>query len=162
VGVGAAGTRGAPRATLTREVCAGDVETSGAPEAALNREVGAGAPGTRGTPGAALRREVGAGAPGTRGAPRAAPPPFSRPSVHGQGVVVPVTLPDNPHQMITRGKTGFRVVSDRLVLTTATPSLTPSPIPSSARAALADPHWCVAMEEEYDTLISNETSELVP
>jgi hypothetical protein len=56
--------------------------------------------------------------------------------------------------MITRGKTGFKVVPDRLVLT--------SPIPSSARAALVNPHWHAAMEDEYGALISNGTSELVP
>jgi hypothetical protein len=55
-------------------------------------------------------------------------------------MVVPVTPPDNPHQMITRGKTGFKVVLDRLVLTGTTSSPTPSPIPFSVRAALADPH----------------------
>jgi hypothetical protein len=77
-------------------------------------------------------------------------------------VVVPVTPPDNPHQMITRGKTSLRVVPDRLVLTDATSSPTPSLIPSSARAALADPHWRAAMEEEYGALISNGTWELVP
>jgi hypothetical protein len=69
--------------------------------------------------------------------------------------------PDNPHQMVTRGKTDFRVVPDRLVLTVTASSLTPSPIPSSARAALADPHWRAAIEEEYGTLISNGTWELV-
>jgi hypothetical protein len=57
--------------------------------------------------------------------------------------------------MITQGKTGFRVVPDRLVLTTATSSPTPSPIPSSG-------HLCAAMEEEYRALISNGTWELVP
>jgi hypothetical protein len=82
--------------------------------------------------------------------------------VRGQGVVVPVTPLDNPHRMITRDKTGFRVVPDRLVLTAATPSPTPSPIPSYARAALADPHWRVSMEEEYGALISNGTWELIP
>jgi hypothetical protein len=61
--------------------------------------------------------------------------------------------------MITRGKTGFKVVSGRLVLIAATSSPTPSPIPSSARAALADPHWRAAMEE-YGALMSN--WELVP
>jgi hypothetical protein len=63
--------------------------------------------------------------------------------------------------MITQGKTDFRVVPDRLVLTVATSSPTPSPIPSSARAALADPHWRAAMEDEYRALISNGTWELV-
>jgi hypothetical protein len=77
-------------------------------------------------------------------------------------MVVHVTPPDNPHQMITRGKTGFRVVPNRLVLTVATSSPTPSPIPSLARATLADPHWRAAMEEVYGALISNGTWELVP
>jgi hypothetical protein len=45
-----------------------------------------------------------------------------RPSMRGQGVVVPVTPPDNPHRMITRGKTGFMVVPDHLVLSAATSS----------------------------------------
>jgi hypothetical protein len=72
-------------------------------------------------------------------------------------VVVPIKPLENPYQMITWGKTGFRVVPDRLVLTVATSSSTPSPIPSSARAALADPHWRAAMEEEYGALISNGT-----
>jgi hypothetical protein len=77
-------------------------------------------------------------------------------------MVVPITPPYNLHRMITRGKTGFQVVPDRLVLTAVTSSPTPSPIPSSARAALTDPHWCAAMEEEYRALISNETWELIP
>jgi hypothetical protein len=55
------------------------------------------------------------------------------------------------------GKTGFRVVPDRLVLTAMTPSPTPSSIPSSTRVVLVDPHWRAAMEEEYDALISNGT-----
>jgi hypothetical protein len=54
------------------------------------------------------------------------------------------------------------VVPDHLVRTTASSSPTPSPIPSSARAALADPHSRVAMEEEYGALISNGTWELIP
>jgi hypothetical protein len=75
---------------------------------------------------------------------------------------VPVTPLENPHWMITRGKTGFMVVPDHLVLTAATSSPTPSLIPSSARAALADPHWCAAMEEEDRALMRNGTWELVP
>jgi hypothetical protein len=76
-------------------------------------------------------------------------------------MVVPVTPLENPHRIITRGKTGFTVVLDRLVLTAATSSPTPSPIPSSAPDALVDPHWRATMEEEYGALISNGTWELV-
>jgi hypothetical protein len=124
-------------------VGAGAAATRGGPGADLSREVGAGATATRGDPGAALSREVGT-------TPQ-------RPSVRGQCVVVSITPPDNPHRMITWGKTGFRVVPNRLVLTVVTSSPTPSPIPSSARATLVDPHWRVAMKEEYGVLISNGT-----
>jgi hypothetical protein len=164
VGAGAVGTRGTPGAVLRREVGAGAQATRGALGAALSRKVGVGAVGIRGALGAALRREAGTGAQATCGGPGAAvsreaattlPPPLPRPSVGGQGVVVPVMPPENPHQMITRDKSGFRVVPDRLVLTVAISSPTPSPIPSSACAALVDPHWCAAMEEEYGALISN-------
>jgi hypothetical protein len=64
--------------------------------------------------------------------------------------------------MITRGKTDFKVMPDRLVLTATTSSPTLSLIPSSARVVLADPHWRAAMEDEYEALISNGTWELVP
>jgi hypothetical protein len=64
--------------------------------------------------------------------------------------------------MITRGKTGFKVVPGRLFLTAATSSPTSSLISSSARAALDDPHWRAAMEDEYEALISNGTWELIP
>jgi hypothetical protein len=84
------------------------------------------------------------------------------PSARGQGVVVPVMPLDNPHWMITQGKTSFKVVTDRLVLTTTTSSSTSSLIPSFARAALVDPHWRATMEDEYGALISNGTWELVP
>jgi hypothetical protein len=50
-----------------------------------------------------------------------------------QGVVVPVTPPDNPHRMITRGKTGFKVVPDRLVLTAPPPLVLRLPIPIGVR-----------------------------
>jgi hypothetical protein len=171
VGARATGTHGTPGAALSREVGAGATGTRGTPGAALSREMGAGAVGTRGTPGAALRWEMGARAHVTRGSPGAIlsreagttpPPPLPRPSVGGQGMVVSVTPTDNPHRMITRGKTGFRVVPDYLVLTTVISSPTPFPIPSSARAVLADLHWRAAMEEEYGALISNRTWELVP
>jgi hypothetical protein len=76
-------------------------------------------------------------------------------------MMVHVTPLDNPHRMITRDKSGFKVVPDHLVLTAMTFSPTPSPIPSSARAALADLHWRAAMEDEYGALISNRTWEQV-
>jgi hypothetical protein len=105
-------------------------EPRGTPGAALHREVGAGAAATRGGRKAALSQEVGARVAGTRGSPRTAlsrelgttpPPPPPHPSACGQGVVVPVTSPHNPHRMITRGKTGFKVAPDHLVLTDAVP-----------------------------------------
>jgi hypothetical protein len=37
-----------------------------------------------------------------------------------------------------------------------------SSVPSFVRDALADPHWCRAMEEEYVALIANQTWDLVP
>ena len=37
-----------------------------------------------------------------------------------------------------------------------------SPVPSSVRDALADPHWHRAMEEEYAALLANQTWDLVP
>jgi hypothetical protein len=147
VGVGAAVTRGATGASLRREVGARSVETCGTPGAALRREVGTGAAATRGGPGAALSREAGT----------TPPPPLPRPFARGQGMVVPIMPLDNPHQMITWGKTGFRVVLDRLVLTVVTSSPTPSPIPSSAHVVLVDPHWRAVMEDEYGALISNGT-----
>jgi hypothetical protein len=64
VGAGATGTRGAPRAVVSREVGAGAVGTCGAPGAAPSREVSAGATGTRGAPEATPSREVDAGAAG--------------------------------------------------------------------------------------------------
>jgi hypothetical protein len=37
-----------------------------------------------------------------------------------------------------------------------------SPVPSSVRTALLDPHWRWAMEEEYTALVANQTWDLVP
>jgi hypothetical protein len=85
------------------------------------------------------------------------PPPLRPPSAGGQGVVVPVTPPENTHRMVTQAKDGFRVLPDQLILATTTTSLTPSPIPSSVCTALADPNWCATMEDEYRALMSNGT-----
>jgi len=37
-----------------------------------------------------------------------------------------------------------------------------SPVPSSVREALLDPHWRRAMEDEYMALLANQTWDLVP
>ena len=37
-----------------------------------------------------------------------------------------------------------------------------SPVPSSVRDALADPHWRHAVEEEYEALLANQTWDLMP
>jgi hypothetical protein len=76
-------------------------------------------------------------------------------------MVVPVTPPVNPHRMLTRAKAGFRVLPNRLVLAASTSPSTSSLIPISVRAAFADPNWRAAMEDEYETLMSNGTRELI-
>jgi hypothetical protein len=90
------------------------------------------------------------------------PPPHQQARVVDQGVVVPIMPLENPHRMITWDKTSFRVVPDHLVLIATPSSPTPSPIPTSTHAALANPNWCAAMEEEYWALMRNGTWELVP
>jgi hypothetical protein len=87
VGVGAAGTRGPPGAGMSWEVGTEATGTHGGLRADLRREEGARAAGTRGGPRVVLSREVGT----------TLPPPLPRPFVGGQGMVVPVTPPDNPH-----------------------------------------------------------------
>lgn len=42
------------------------------------------------------------------------------------------------------------------------PLISLSPLPSSARAALHDPAWCDAMQEEFDALQAKCTQTLVP
>jgi hypothetical protein len=59
--------------------------------------------------------------------------------------------------MVTRAKDGFRMATKPFTFIASTPSL----IPSSVRAALVDPNWRVAMEDEYGALMSNVTWELV-
>jgi hypothetical protein len=63
--------------------------------------------------------------------------------------------------MTTRAKRGFWLSADRLTLS-ATSASTLSPVPSSVRAALVDPNWRCAMEEEFAALIANNTWDLVP
>jgi hypothetical protein len=63
------------------------------------------------------------------------------------------------HPMVTRRATGVLRPVDRLILAADMTCNPPdaSPVPSSVRTALADPHWRRAMEEEYATLLANHT-----
>jgi hypothetical protein len=67
--------------------------------------------------------------------------------------------PGHVHPMVTRRAAGFLRPVDRLILAAATRCTPPdvSPVPSSVRTALADPHWRRAMEEEYAALLANHT-----
>jgi hypothetical protein len=78
-------------------------------------------------------------------------------------LVVILRDPRHVHPMVTRHAAVVLCPVDRLILatdTTATPS-DASPVPSSVRSALADPHWRRAMEEEYVALLAIHTWDLV-
>jgi hypothetical protein len=61
--------------------------------------------------------------------------------------------------MVTRRVAGVTMPVDCLQLfaATATPP-TLSPVPTSVCSVLTDPHWRLAMEETYETLLSNSTA----
>jgi hypothetical protein len=63
------------------------------------------------------------------------------------------------HPMVTRHAADVLRSINRLILTADTPP-DASPVPSSVRATLVDPHWRRAMEE-YATLLANHTWDLV-
>jgi hypothetical protein len=58
-------------------------------------------------------------------------------------------------------KQGFWLPADKFTLSATSLSLLSS-VPTSIRAALTNPSWHHAMEEEYDALITNNTLDLVP
>jgi hypothetical protein len=60
--------------------------------------------------------------------------------------------------MVTRGKVGVHRPATCFNLHAAPLS----PIPSTYRAALANPHWRAAMEDEFAALLANNTWDLVP
>jgi hypothetical protein len=72
--------------------------------------------------------------------------------------------PGHVHLMVTQRDAGVLRPVDRLILAADTTCTPPdaSPVPSSVRAALTDPHWRRAMEEEYVALVANHTWDLVP
>jgi hypothetical protein len=71
----------------------------------------------------------------------------------------PSPAPTNQHQMVTRAKLGIRKPNPKYA-SIATTSV--SPIPTSVREALRDPHWRAAMNDEIAAITSNNTWTLVP
>jgi hypothetical protein len=69
--------------------------------------------------------------------------------------------PCSTHLMVTHCVAGITKPMDRLQLSATTAPPTLSPVPTSIHSALADPHWRRAMEE-YETLLSNSTWDLIP
>ncbi|WVZ82160.1 hypothetical protein U9M48_029453 [Paspalum notatum var. saurae] len=67
--------------------------------------------------------------------------------------------PRHLHPMVTRRAAGI-LRPAALSATAAEPGI--SPVPSSVRDALADPHLRRAMEEKYAALLANQTWDLVP
>nr|XP_040258918.1 formin-2-like [Aegilops tauschii subsp. strangulata] len=100
--------------------------------------------------------------------PSAAAAPIAAPGA--PAVVAPVAAasagPASPSLGVTtRARAGVlrpstRYSTDEYVCTASTS--TPSPVPTSARAALRDPHLLAAMQEEFDALQRNRTWQLVP
>jgi hypothetical protein len=90
-------------------------------------------------------------------------PPLRPPAARVETPVYhPSLLHRNPrhvHPMVMRHTAG--TLSPR-VLAATTGDSPVSPVPSSVRTALLDPHWRRAMEEEYAALVANQTWDLVP
>jgi hypothetical protein len=82
----------------------------------------------------------------------------------GLSVYHPVIVahdPHNTHPMVTRHAAGVTKPVDHLQLSTTAALLTLSPVPTSIRSTLVDPHWRHTMEE-YEALLSNSAWDLVP
>jgi hypothetical protein len=95
--------------------------------------------------------------------PRAAWEPLA-PPLHQQlpsAKVVLVAPLVGPQPITTWAKWGFRLPVNRLTLS-ANSASTSSSVPSSVHAALINPNWHRVMEEEFATLIANNTWDLVP
>lgn len=64
------------------------------------------------------------------------------------------------HHMVTRARAGIVVPNPKYAHTAMTTS--PTAPPTFVRAAMRDPDWRQAMQEEYDALMANGTWTLVP
>jgi hypothetical protein len=84
-----------------------------------------------------------------------APPPTTATAPPIPACAVPVDPVVNHHRMTTCGKSGLRFPA--LFEASAL-----SPILRTYRAALTDPNWRSAMEQEYSALIGNHTWDLLP
>jgi hypothetical protein len=103
-------------------------------------------------------------APPVAQSPPGTPTPPSRPPAARVQTPVyhPLLLHRDPrhvHPMVTRHAAG--TLPPRVLAATPGDSQV-SPVPSTVRTALLDPHWCRAMEEEYVALVANQTWDLVP
>jgi histone deacetylase 1/2 len=75
----------------------------------------------------------------------------------------PTATDDGPrpqHPMVTRARDGMHMPNPKYAHVATTTA--PSPPPSSVRAALRDPNWKIAMQDEFDALKNNGTWTLVP
>ncbi|XP_071674368.1 uncharacterized protein [Lolium perenne] len=97
--------------------------------------------------------------------PSPGPPPSRAPSLPPPEPPLPpksvaVEPPQNQHNMVTRGKTGYFMPKQTFSLHTSTHSDI-SPLPSTYRSALKDPNWHAAMLDEFNALMRNDTWSLV-
>jgi hypothetical protein len=61
--------------------------------------------------------------------------------------------------MVTRARDGISKPNPKYAMTATTPTI--SPVPTSVRSALKDPHWLAAMQDEHNALLRNRTWTLV-
>ena len=89
-------------------------------------------------------------------------PPVATSASASPSVQPATTTPPQPprHHMVTRARDGIRMPNPKYANVAAPP--TPSPPPSTVRAALRDMEWRAAMQSEFDALQANGTWTLVP
>jgi len=102
------------------------------------------------------------------------PPSFPMPTSHihqqdhqsSPNWPTPIPTPllgPTPHPMTTRAKIGIYKPNSRYFSNfSAMATTTISPLPKDPASAIRDPHWKIAMLDEFNALIDNKTWELVP